>query len=93
MMSAFLDTRSNSFYQISRYLTKCVRINIRYCMKGVTLKFIKRLWIIPEGEIFQISPKEKSGVDETGERGGQSPLEMTRLSKDSVKTSILSHDV
>ncbi|GFT58421.1 hypothetical protein TNCV_2119181 [Trichonephila clavipes] len=29
-------------------------------MKDVTLKFIKRMGIIPEGDIFQISPKKKN---------------------------------
>ncbi|GFW31578.1 uncharacterized protein TNCV_4420111 [Trichonephila clavipes] len=37
------------------------------------------------GYIFQISPKEKSGIDKSGERVGQSPLEMTRSSKNLVK--------
>ncbi|GFU90688.1 hypothetical protein TNCV_4973301, partial [Trichonephila clavipes] len=36
-----------------------------------------------------ISPKEKSGIDNSVESGGQSPLQMTRSSKNSVKTSIL----
>ncbi|GFV72181.1 hypothetical protein TNCV_3278361 [Trichonephila clavipes] len=45
-------------------------------------QFIKRTGIIPEGDIFQISPKEKSRIDKSEERGGQSPLEMTRSLKD-----------
>ncbi|GFX47593.1 hypothetical protein TNCV_3016121 [Trichonephila clavipes] len=35
-------------------------INVRYYMKDVTLKFIKRMGIIPEGDIFLISPKKRS---------------------------------
>ncbi|GFQ78322.1 hypothetical protein TNCT_410641 [Trichonephila clavata] len=35
---------------------------------------------------YQMSLKEKSGIDKFGERGGQSPLEMTRSSKNLVKT-------
>ncbi|GFW22290.1 hypothetical protein TNCV_1430441 [Trichonephila clavipes] len=62
-------------------------------MEDVTLKFIKRVGIIPEGDIFQISPKEKSGIDKLSECGGLSPFEMTQSSQISVKTSILSRDV
>ncbi|GFY02842.1 RNase H domain-containing protein [Trichonephila clavipes] len=39
-------------------------------------RFIKRMEIIPEGEIFHIPPKEKSGIDKSGERCDPSPLEM-----------------
>ncbi|GFX90693.1 chymotrypsin-like elastase family member 2A [Trichonephila clavipes] len=44
-------------------------------------------------DIFQISPKEKSGIDKSVERGRQSPFEITRSSINSVKTSILPHVV
>ncbi|GFX48815.1 uncharacterized protein TNCV_901971 [Trichonephila clavipes] len=73
--------------------SRSVRFNVQNCMMDITLKFIKRMGILPEGDIFQISPKEKSGIDKSGERGDQSPLEMTPSSKNSVKTSILSRDV
>ncbi|GFT97460.1 hypothetical protein TNCV_1628811 [Trichonephila clavipes] len=69
-----------------------MRINAGYCMKDVTFKFIKRMGIIPEGDIFQISPKRKILNNKSGKRVGQSPLEMTRSSKNSVKTSILTRD-
>ncbi|GFQ87875.1 hypothetical protein TNCT_396101 [Trichonephila clavata] len=65
------------FTRLVDTLRRCVRINARYCMKDVTLKFIKRMGIIPGGDIFQISLKEKSGIDKSGERGGQSLLERT----------------
>ncbi|GFU23434.1 hypothetical protein TNCV_4447431 [Trichonephila clavipes] len=61
-------------------------------MKDVTLKFVKREGIILKGDIFQIPPRRKSGIDKSREHGGQSPLEMTRSSKNSIKTSILSRD-
>ncbi|GFQ91297.1 hypothetical protein TNCT_49471 [Trichonephila clavata] len=56
------------FLPISRYFTKCVRTNARYCMKDTTLKFIKRLRIIPEGEIFRYPQRKKSGIDKSSER-------------------------
>ncbi|GFU22861.1 uncharacterized protein TNCV_4966071 [Trichonephila clavipes] len=43
--------------------------------------------------LFRYPHRQNSGIDKSGERGGQSPLEMTRSSKNSVKISILSHDV
>ncbi|GFT48161.1 hypothetical protein TNCV_1001361 [Trichonephila clavipes] len=42
---------------------------------------------------FRYPQKKKSGIDKSGECGGQGPLEMTRSSKNSVKTSILSNDM
>ncbi|GFT59245.1 hypothetical protein TNCV_3891891 [Trichonephila clavipes] len=69
-----------------------MRFNIRYSMKDVTLKFIKCTGIIPEGDIFQISPKEQFGIEKSVECGGPSPLELTRSSRNSVK-SILSRDM
>ncbi|GFT44102.1 hypothetical protein TNCV_2111271 [Trichonephila clavipes] len=57
---------------------------------GHKIELIKRMGIFPEGHIFFISPEEKSGIDLFGERGGQNSLEMTRSSKYSVKTSIMS---
>ncbi|GFX78239.1 hypothetical protein TNCV_5135861 [Trichonephila clavipes] len=41
---------------------------------------------------FRYPQSEKFGIDKSGERGGQSPLEMIRSSRNSVKTSILSRD-
>ncbi|GFU14704.1 hypothetical protein TNCV_4228621 [Trichonephila clavipes] len=61
-------------------------------MTDVTLQFIKRWGINPEGENFQVSPKEKSRIDKFWEHGGQSPLKMTQSSKNAVKTSIPSCD-
>ncbi|GFX82344.1 hypothetical protein TNCV_2870251 [Trichonephila clavipes] len=62
-------------------------------MDDATLKFIKRMGIIPEGDIFSDFPKEKKfRIDKPSKRVGQSPLEMTPSSKTSVKPSILSLD-
>ncbi|GFT59712.1 uncharacterized protein TNCV_4693111 [Trichonephila clavipes] len=62
-------------------------------MKDVTPKFIKRMGTFPENGIYQISSKENSRIDKFGKRAGQSPLETTRSSRNSVKTSILSRDM
>ncbi|GFX68191.1 hypothetical protein TNCV_1807471 [Trichonephila clavipes] len=40
----------------------------------VTLTFINRMGIIPEDDIFQISPKEKSRIDKSGECDDQDQL-------------------
>ncbi|GFX03360.1 hypothetical protein TNCV_3555861 [Trichonephila clavipes] len=68
----------------------CAKRIIMKCK--MILKFIKYMEIIPEGGIFHVPRKEKSGIDKSGEQGDESPLEMTRSLKHSVKTSILSRD-
>ncbi|GFY10102.1 hypothetical protein TNCV_1946471 [Trichonephila clavipes] len=59
-------------------------------MKDVTLKFIKRVCgLFLKVAFFRYPQRKKSRIDKSGKKGGQSNLEMTRSSKNSVKTSIL----